>query len=818
MNYKRLLLIVLLIFLVLLIFSCTKNETPTIKIPEGKTAKIIFLVGDVFIQKDSNNWDRAEIGDILKEGEFLKTGENSYCEIIISSGTIFRMKDRSKLKLTLLPKDAENNKSIIKLFTGSLFAKVDKITYKSNVTIETESVTLGVRGTKFFVHTENYIQASRTQLFVSDGKVNVKLNIHVPSKNEIPKELKTVFKSINRGINVREGYKIDVSTEKTDSLSESIRKYLRLKSITDQELSKLKQDIKVNPLPLNEKDKKKLEELESVSLIFKEGMKYYISPNFDGINDEFVFNTEDYKNERIYGWELIFFDGKANKVKSIKNRIPEDNDPLSLPDTILWNMVNEKGNIVNDGNYIYEFYTHNKTRKKRLRTKGVINVDTVPPFLNLNAEDITFSPNDDGVKDTLKIMIEASEGIDWTCSITTQEEIIVKTLEWGKDIPKIFEWDGRGENGNILPEGVYNITISGIDKAGNRTIKTVKDITIDVRARRASVDIDNAIFSPNGDGILDTVTFKPVLSDRYRIDTWDLVVQTVKGDTAKRFRGRRYLPPSIEWDGKPQNATELLPSDTYIYFLKVIYRSGVNTYTFKKKLVLDNDPPEITVEISPNIFSPDGDGVDDTLFIKPKIEDLTPIINWKATVFDANGNTFKTFSGENIPKEEIGWNGISDTGQLVDSGEDYYFIMEAQDSGYNKGISNKIPFSIDILVISTERGLKIRVSNIEFDFNKETLRGEKTYEILEKIVNVLKKYGKYSVLIEGHTDSTGDEDYNLILSKNRAEAVGEYLIKNGIAEKRLSYQGYGSKHPIDTNETKEGRARNRRVEFILIRK
>jgi len=82
----------------------------------------------------------------------------------------------------------------------------------------------------------------------------------------------------------------------------------------------------------------------------------------------------------------------------------------------------------------------------------------------------------------------------------------------------------------------------------------------------------------------------------------------------------------------------------------------------------------------------------------------------------------------------------------------------------------------------------------------------------------LKKYDKYSVAIEGHTDSTGDESYNLELSKKRAESVGQYLIKQGISAQRLSYEGYGSKYPVDTNETKEGRRRNRRVEFLLIRK
>ena len=69
--------------------------------------------------------------------------------------------------------------------------------------------------------------------------------------------------------------------------------------------------------------------------------------------------------------------------------------------------------------------------------------------------------------------------------------------------------------------------------------------------------------------------------------------------------------------------------------------------------------------------------------------------------------------------------------------------------------------------------------------------------------------------IRGHTDSKGSDSYNLRLSENRAKAVFEYLISKGISEKRLQYKGYGKTMPIDTNDTEEGRANNRRVEFKI---
>ena len=171
-----------------------------------------------------------------------------------------------------------------------------------------------------------------------------------------------------------------------------------------------------------------------------------------------------------------------------------------------------------------------------------------------------------------------------------------------------------------------------------------------------------------------------------------------------------------------------------------------------------------------------------------------------------------------MPGEQIMWDGISDTGRLVGSGDEYYVVFEAMDSAFNKNVSAKVPFSIDILVVPTERGLKIQVSNIEFGFDTANLQGDRTFTILDRGIEVLQKYDKYSILIEGHTDSTGNEDYNVSLSKRRAQSVGEYLKKNGINAERLTYEGFGPRYPVDTNDTPEGRARNRRVEFILIKK
>ncbi|MBK8704459.1 MAG: OmpA family protein [Saprospiraceae bacterium] len=72
------------------------------------------------------------------------------------------------------------------------------------------------------------------------------------------------------------------------------------------------------------------------------------------------------------------------------------------------------------------------------------------------------------------------------------------------------------------------------------------------------------------------------------------------------------------------------------------------------------------------------------------------------------------------------------------------------------------------------------------------------------------------IRIQGHTDNQGEADSNLVLSENRAKAVFNFLIDNGIDATRLSYLGFGESQPIDTNDTPEGRQNNRRTEFVIV--
>ena len=107
------------------------------------------------------------------------------------------------------------------------------------------------------------------------------------------------------------------------------------------------------------------------------------------------------------------------------------------------------------------------------------------------------------------------------------------------------------------------------------------------------------------------------------------------------------------------------------------------------------------------------------------------------------------------------------------------------------------------------------VTNVNFDFDSAKIRSDSESK-LNRVVSILKANPSVRVRVEGHTDSTGPEKYNLGLSYRRAEAVKGYLEGNGVAGNRLSVVGFGETKPLVANRTRAGRAVNRRVEFKVL--
>lgn len=105
-------------------------------------------------------------------------------------------------------------------------------------------------------------------------------------------------------------------------------------------------------------------------------------------------------------------------------------------------------------------------------------------------------------------------------------------------------------------------------------------------------------------------------------------------------------------------------------------------------------------------------------------------------------------------------------------------------------------------------------SGLVFDTESYALR-ETTKTNLVDLAETLKKYDDTNILIEGHTDKTGADDYNQKLSENRADAVENFLVEKEIKNSRITTKGYGESQPLDNTDTEAGRQKNRRVEVAI---
>lgn len=556
----------------------------------------------------------------------------------------------------------------------------------------------------------------------------------------------------------------------------------------------------------------------------------YISPNADGIQDFTLFTLSVADASKIGGWRLQIRNEAGAVVKEyrISDRDMEESLTLKsfiqkiwtpkesamVPETIFWDGTDNNGSIMPDGNYVYALMAWDERDNISPEVTGVITVDTTAPDIELISSDRFFSPNNDGRKDTLLIeqKVKTQSGDVWQAMFVDKAGKVVKKYQWqGTNVPHKIIWDGKDDAGNDVPEGLYTYQVKCTDFAGNKAFKSIREISLTRQFQTVDISISQEYFSYL---LHKELTFYPIVSDTKDMSKWQFIVLNHKNDVVYKTEGVMSIPRIIIWDCKTEKG-EKLKDGVYRYQFSSEYLSGNNPKSFEKSFTIDSTPPKVDISYEPKLFSPDADGENDILTISPTIEDNHSIKHWELNIYAPAGYVFKTFKGSDVP-QELKWDGIGANNELVESAADYFMELAATDKTGNSAKTKRVKLPIDVLVMVTERGLKIRISNIEFAFDSAKLTG-KAFPILNRVVEILNKYERYNVLIEGHTDDIGEEQYNLKLSEARAKSVLDYLASKGIDKKRLTSRGMGETSPFLPSTSVENRRRNRRVEFLLIK-
>lgn len=564
------------------------------------------------------------------------------------------------------------------------------------------------------------------------------------------------------------------------------------------------------------------------------------SPNGDGSEDTLPFTMNVIDPEGLASWELEVRDPSLRNP--VVRRVTGD---APVPRRGTFDGRDEEGEVLPDGTYEATLYVqYDNGTIVGSQTREVI-IDTVAPRATLTGDTAPQSSAADAPlvfggtrRPELTLSATVDPEVDWTATITAPDdtELSFNLAEQGLEGPEVdVSWDGSAPDGAEAPDGEYSLQLSATDAAGNTGMSRELEAVKFTQATPIDLIVEGNVVTPNGDGIDDTVTIRPQFQVEEYIDDFLLEIRNADGELVRSvYRNQPF--EEFTWGGE-NNAGGPVADGEYTVDFQVIYYNGnepqitgVGPVYVDRTLADQQGPLDMTV--TPLPFSPDDDGVNDTLEIRLRTRVRGPIEEWSVEITDPMDNGFKTWSGQGEPPAELTWDGTSDDGELVQSAVDYTATFRVEDAeGTVSTIERVIP--TDILVIRDGDTLRIRIPSIHFAsysadlFDIEIAGQDENFRILRRLATVLDRYPDYDILIEGHANHVlyqnersmeNEQQQTLIpLSRNRAQAVREALIILGLERDRMDIEGVGGARPVVPFDDADNIWKNRRVEFILER-
>ncbi|MFH1283429.1 MAG: PorV/PorQ family protein [bacterium] len=343
------------------------------------------------------------------------------------------------------------------------------------------------------------------------------------------------------------------------------------------------------------------------------------------------------------------------------------------------------------------------------------------------------------------------------------------------------------------------------------------------REVETSMTVEPLVFSPNSDAVRDTIFFSPKISEIKSLKSWKLDIREQdSGSLIKSFTGEKDIPGVLVWDGKNEEKT-IVPEGRYKYDFSVKGEAGKIGKHVGRDILIDLSPPKLDLVISSATFSPNGDNIEDVLNMGLRARDESNITRWTVAISNEKNKIVKVIKSTASLPMDIVWDGTDDYYSTVVPDGMYMLDFSAWDEAGNRGSSKIVPVELRIppklvSVKETDKGLIVNLSSkVLFSSGKAVLK-EMAKASMDEVVKLLQAYPENKVLIEGHTDSIGSAKSNMRLSSKRAWEVYSYFVRNGINPNRLAPKGLGESNPIASNETSDGRSKNRRVEITILKK
>ncbi|MBN1409622.1 MAG: gliding motility-associated C-terminal domain-containing protein, partial [Spirochaetales bacterium] len=447
------------------------------------------------------------------------------------------------------------------------------------------------------------------------------------------------------------------------------------------------------------------------------------SPNNDG-NKDTVKLSQTTSMEDLWTGEIRNSSGKA-----VKTFIFHEKADASIE----WDGRNNDGMLSPDGAYTYVLAATDRAGNSSESQPVSFEINTAETPVLLTTDLDYFSPNNDKVKDKITIVpqLKVSTGIErYEITIKNTKGEAVKSFKGGNTAPKQNEWNGRRDNGDQVPDGVYVAEINVLYTNGNNPVAKTKKFTIDTEFPTAEINAAYTLFSPDGDGELDVLE---VNQETGTEDLWEGTFYNSADKSVKKIVWKNRAS-RFSWNGKDDTGNKL-DDGLYRYVLESTDKAGNTKKVELKNIEIDTRLTSLFATSQLKAFSPNNDKYLDTMEFRFYVGLKKGIKSWKFDLVNRESGIMKTYSGETTVPESLTWDGKKDSGMADDGIYKGELMVE-----YHKGNKPKAG-TTEFILDTTPPQLTLNLSPKPFSPDNDGFDDELTINPVIKELSGIQKWG-----------------------------------------------------------------------------
>jgi len=378
------------------------------------------------------------------------------------------------------------------------------------------------------------------------------------------------------------------------------------------------------------------------------------SPNDDGIADVLDVAIEVDDTQGLMNWDLEIV-SVGQKDGTQKTQLRTADSPSAPPSTFQFD-GKRNGTTFADGAYRIELALEYENGWKTVKASDEFIIDTRPPYAKASCSRSYFNPRGTASQSSITISQEGTQERLWTAEIRDAQGKIFRRWEFNDAAPSEIVWDGHSIEGAPVPDGIYTYRLLCVDEAGNSFASEPIAIGIETSPKQASILADIMAISPNGDDIQDVMTFTINAAALEYMQSWRFAI-LAGNEAVREWTGTGKALQSIIWDGT--STVHLpVPDGSYTAVFSANYVNGDVIEAHSGSILVDRVAPQAKVELGRMIFSPNGDGVNDTLPIE---QESVPGDVWEGSIVDNAGKVVRNWKWEGVVRS-FEWDGSDGRG------------------------------------------------------------------------------------------------------------------------------------------------------------